>query len=229
MSLAALMLLAAVQEAPWERAPLPDPVLAQQRGGFRLPSGVEISLSVRTDTAVNGALVLRTVFSADQGAPTVAIYAPRTGTSVASGLGQGSSGTTTVGSPTVTYDGRGNIQVTPAVTTIAVSGAGRGDAGAAIPAGLIQVGAGAVTDAGTIAEAANGLARAVTLQGPDISVTHLVGTALGSVIANAGSNRTIDTQTSVAIDLHGAGPDVVGSSMLRVQGVAESALQERIR
>ena len=229
MSLAALLLLAAVQEVPWERAPIPDPVLAQQRGGFRLPNGVEVSMSVRTDTAINGALVLRTVFAADRGTPTVTVYAPRNGATVASGLSPATAGAATTGSPTVSFDGRGGIQVTPAVATLAVRGAGGGDVGAALPAGLVQVDAGAVTDNGTIAQAANGLARAVTLQGPDVSVTHLVGTALGSAIANAGSNRTIDTQTSVAIDLHGAGPDVVGSSLLRVGSVAEGALQGRVR
>lgn len=212
----ALLLALVAQEAA---APVADRVLAEQRGGFRLPTGVDVAITVRTDTAVNGALVLRTVFSADRGAPTVTVYAPHAGQTVASPIPAASA---QGGTPTVTVDARGVLQVTPGVGTLAV---GTRDAGA-LPAGLEQVAAGTVTDHGTIIEGAG--ARTVTLQGDDLAITHLTGTALGSAIANSGSDRVIDTQTSIAIDLGGAGPDKVGSAMLRVEDVALGALQTRV-
>ena len=58
-------------------APLSDAELARQRGGFRLPNGVDVALTVQTQTAVDGAVVLRTVFRADQGAPTLTVFTPK--------------------------------------------------------------------------------------------------------------------------------------------------------
>jgi hypothetical protein len=127
--------------------------------------------------------------------------------------------------PTVSYDRQNGIQVTGGVTTPGVSLNG---APGAIPAGLEQVSGGAATAAGDVSERTQGALRLVELTGADLSVTHIAGGAFGAAIANMGSNRTIDTQTSVAIDLTGAGPDVVGSSMLRVQDVAMQALVGRL-
>ena len=201
-------------------APVPDRVLAAQRGGFRLPTGVDVAITVRTDTAINGALVLRTVFSADRGAPVVTVFAPRNGQTVASPIPSNAAAT---GNPTVTVDARGVLQVTPGVANLAI---GSRDTGA-LTNGLEQVASGAVTDNGTIIAAAD--ARRVTLTGDDIAITHLTGTALGSAIANSGSDRTIDTQTSISIDLGGAGPDKIGSAMMRVEDVALGALQARVQ
>ena len=44
-------------------ATVPDHELSDMRGGFRLPSGIEVALTVRSDTSVDGALLLRSVFS----------------------------------------------------------------------------------------------------------------------------------------------------------------------
>ncbi|MGJ3626986.1 hypothetical protein AB5I41_08885 [Sphingomonas sp. MMS24-JH45] len=86
----------------------------------------------------------------------------------------------------------------------------------------------AATAAGSVSERTQGALRLVELTGSDIAVTHIAGGAFGAAIANMGSDRTIDTQTSVAIDLSGAGPDVIGSAMLRVQDVATQALAGRL-
>ena len=82
MSGLVLLLLAQVaapELPPIAAAPVADPILAEQRGGFRLPSGIDVALSVQTQTAVNGAVLLRTVFQIDQGAPNFTIYAAQAG------------------------------------------------------------------------------------------------------------------------------------------------------
>ena len=86
--------------------------------------------------------------------------------------------------------------------------------------GLAPIASGTTTDNGLVTAASNGALRTVTLDGPDLTITHLAGTAFGSAILNAGSDRAIDTQTAVSIDLSNAGPDVLGSSMFKIQDLA---------
>ena len=79
------------------------------------------------------------------------------------------------------------------------------------------------TDNGTVQQDMAG----VSLQGTDIRIVHLTGSAIGSAIANSGNDRAIDTLTTLSIDLSNAGPDVLGSAMLRVEGVAIDAASMR--
>ena len=171
MSIALLLLLFA-QDVPLAAAAVPDAELATQRGGFTLPSGVDVALTVQTQTSINGALVLRTVFRADQGPAVLTTFAQRGGETVA-------------------------------------------------------VRDGAVTDGGVVAETARGGQLSAALRGNDISITHLAGTAFGTAIANSGSDRTIDTQTNVGIDLHNAGAMLQASAALRVEDVANAAMAMR--
>ena len=119
----AALLLMAAQAAPMIDAPVvPDPELATMRGGFRLPNGIDVSLTVQTQTAIDGAVVLRTVFRADQGAPTLTIFAPHTGERVASGEITGA--TTNVATstePRVWYDPRTGIHIQPSAATPSVA------------------------------------------------------------------------------------------------------------
>lgn len=208
-------------------APVPDPVLAEQRGGFRLPNGIDVALTVQTQSAINGAVVLRTVFQLDEGPANLTIYAPKPGETVAAG--DRASTTQATSMPSVSFDSRNGIQVQPGTSGPAVAiSSGPANAPGAVPAGLTQVASGAQTDAGLITEAARGGVRTVELSGADLSITHLSGNAFGSAIANTGSDRTIDTTTSVSIDLANAGPDVLGSAMMRVQDVATDAATMRI-
>lgn len=213
-----ILLLLALAAGPFAVAPLADEELAGHRGGFALPGGIDVAMTIDTQTAVDGAVVLRTVFRADQGVPTLTTYVPRAGETVAAAPVRVAAVTTV---PTVSYDRQSGIQVTGGLATpdVALTGAP-----GAIPAGLEQVSGGA----GNVSERTEGALRLVELTGADLTVTHLAGSAFGAAIANMGSDRTIDTQTSVAIDLTGAGPDVIGSSMLRVQDVAMQALVGRL-
>ena len=231
MSLALLLLLAG-QSVPIATQALPDHELAAQRGGFRLPNGVDVALTVQTQTAVDGAVVLRTVFRADQGTPTLSVYAPRPGTVVVARGGDApSAAATAAATPAISYDPRNGIQVTPgaAMPAITVSSGAVGAAAAASPdlQAVDASGVGVATDAGRVTATRTGGLDTVQLKAGDLTVSHFAGNAFGSAIANSGNDRAIDTQTSVSIDLSGAGPDVVGSAMLRVQDLASAAAASR--
>jgi hypothetical protein len=218
-----LLLLLPLALGPFAATPVADEELAEHRGGFRLPGGIDVAMTIDTQTAVDGAVVLRTVFRADQGTPTLATYVPRAGETVAGASAGASRPAATI--PVVSYDRQSGIRVSGGVAAPGVSLAPQAGA---IPAGLEQVSGGAATAAGAVSERTQGALRLVELTGADLSVTHVAGGAFGAAIANMGSDRTIDTQTSVAIDLSGAGPDVIGSSMLRVQDIATQALAGRL-
>lgn len=218
-----LLLLLPLAAGPFAVVPLADDELAGHRGGFRLPGGIDVAMTIDTQTAVDGAVVLRTVFRADQGTPTLTTYVPRAGETVA---GTPAAVARPAGAmPVISYDRQHGIQVTGGIPAPGVSLSARPGA---IPAGLETVTGDATTAGGTVSERAQGALRLVELTGADLSVTHIAGGAFGAAIANMGNDRTIDTQTSVAIDLSGAGPDVLGSAMLRVQDVATQALTGRL-
>ena len=110
----------------------PDEVLATQRGGIRLPNGIDAAWSVNTTTAVNGAVVLQTIVRVDQGGLQVS---PPTRRAMASGSPAPTRSRRRVGGaePRLTYDSRTGISVrqTPA-TGISVSSGSSGDAGHAL-------------------------------------------------------------------------------------------------
>lgn len=230
MTFALLLVLAqvvAAEPAPMAAAPISDSVLAEQRGGFRLPNGIDVALSVQTQTALNGAILLRTVFQVDRGAPTLTIYAPKPGETVAAeGVGDTRPSASTAVASTISYDRLSGLQVTQAAPRAIMSvSAGRGPD--PVPAGLTQVVAGTSTDAGTISATGGSGVRSVSLAGADLTITHLVGNAFGSAIANSGSDRAIDTQTTLSITLGNAGPDTLGSAMFRVQDMALDSIALR--
>ena len=222
-----LSLQAVPQAAPFDAPVLSDEMLAEQRGGFRLPSGIDVAMTVQTQSAINGAIVLRTVFEVDRGAPNLTIYAPRQGETVSSGATPGATAATGGSAPTVTYDNRNMLEVRPGYTPTLTVASGNSGTPGGLPAGLAQVASGTTTDAGLVTEGAHGGVRTIELRGADLSITHIAGDAFGSAIANSGSDRQIDTQTSVSINLANAGPDVLGSAMFRVEDVALQAVAMR--
>ncbi len=213
---------------PIAASPVAEPVLAEQRGGFRLPNGIDVALSVQTQTAINGAILLRTVFQVDRGAPSLTIYSPKAGEVVALDTAGGEKRAASATGPTISYDRMTGLQVVPGTSpsTLSVS-AGRTTTDS-LPAGLTQVTDGTPTDAGAISDTTRNGVRTVSLAGADLTITHLTGNAFGSAIANSGSDRTIDTQTTVSITLGNAGPDVLGSALFRVQDVALDAVAMRV-
>lgn len=53
--------------------PVPDQSLEKMRGGFVLPTGLNVGIGITTETRIDGQLVLRSVFTADHGPGTLAI------------------------------------------------------------------------------------------------------------------------------------------------------------
>ena len=233
LALAAQAALGTAHAAPaFEASTVPDSVLATQRGGLRLPNGIDLALAVQTQTAVNGAVVLQTVYAVDQGPATLTVYAPANGSVVpVENSGQPSVSAAPM-TPIVSYDPRTGLSVTQGYSGMPVSvGVSKVQSGTpSIPTGLVVVdqAGGQQTSAGAVSLRSDGLLRTVTLTGSDFSVAHLAGAAFGSAIANSGSDRAIDTITSISIDLKNAGPDVLGSVFFRVEDVALGALASRM-
>lgn len=224
MSLALLFAEAVVAAPVFAAAPVPDAVLGELRGGIELPNGIDLALTVQTQTAIDGAVVLRTVFALVDGPPKVFVYTPRDGQTVpASSASMAGTSGASVG-PRVAFEGGQGVQVVPGLTVIPVI-VGRGiPAVAAAGAGLEQVDAARVATSAGVVDRSQ---QAISLTGADFSVTHFIGGAFGSMIANSGSDRTISTATTVSIDLRNAGPEVLGSALLRVENLALGAVAWR--
>ncbi len=228
---------AAVQAAAPAPAPSPGPfgvaavaedVLAEQRGGFRLPSGIDVTLSIDTVTAIDGRVVLQTVTRVAESAPVVTAYTPSADGPVISAASaqpaaQGSA-------PQIVFDPQHGLTVSaviPAVA-VAVSADSRNGVPAAIP-GLqaVDLDHAVPTPDGVVQRVHEGGRDMVALQGADFSVMHLTGSALGATVLNSGDDRAILTSTTLSIDLRDAGPDVLGSAMLRVEDIGILAVGSR--
>ena len=224
-----LLLLALAADQPLaSEVPLPDAILAEHRGAFRLPGGLDIGIAVRTQTAVDGRVVLATVFTVADGRASFTPYVARSGETVMAqpsapvaanrGSGEG---------PRVAFDSRSGITVLPGTSMVPGVAVSAGPSARELPAGLVEAGAGTI-ESGTLSASADGPVRRIELQGQEISITHLAGGAFGSAIANTGSDRTVETVTSVGIDVRNASPDNLGSTFLQVGDLAADAMARRI-
>lgn len=214
-----------------------DAELAGMRGGFALPNGVDVALTVQTETAVDGSLVLRSVYRVDTGAPALAVYAPRPGeTGPRVTLTMNTAQATAASGPIVTVDRVGGIntvawsQPVP-VSSINVVASVGGTVGAA-PEGLSPLpvaagGPGIATAAGivTVTELARGVS--VNLDGPTLDVTQLFGQAIGAVIANTADNRAIDSATTLDLDVRNTAALTAATAAMRAQDVVQNALAGR--
>lgn len=218
-----------------------DGELATMRGGFALPSGIDVALAVQMDVAIDGALVLRTVFRADQGAPTLAVYAPAPGqTGPRFTAPPPIAGANAPTNWTVIVDRAAGITtLQPSQSSppaVAVSSVGDPSVGMP-PAGLsplnIRVGGPAVqTMAGPVQLIPLAQGTRITLGDPgamSTQVTQLVGQAFLNAVNNSANNRTIDTATSLNVNLAGATATQVATSALRVQDIASDVATRLVR
>lgn len=175
--LALLMLPALLANAPaapdvFASPPLPDTELADLRGGFRLPGGLEVAVAITTATMLNGQLAVRSVLRIDDGAPQLQVF------------------------------GRDGARIT-------------------------LEGGSAVTQDGTIRLQTDGADRRIVFNGDRISVEHLAGRALGSIVSNRADDRQIDVLTTVDVTIGNARPDLVGSALIRAESLIESNIIRR--
>ncbi len=213
---------------------LSDPELATLRGGFRLPTGIDVSLAVQTDTAVNGALLLRSVFVADHGTPTLQVFAPAAGTEVVSTTHAADAASS--GGVSVQFDRQNGVVFVPATTATPAVSVSTGStmpndaASAGLSAVPVSVGSAPVeTAGGAVSVEALPDGERVRLEGAGLDVSHVVGAAFGSVLANNANDRVIDTTTTISLDLTHVGPEALGSTMFKVENVAVEAAQLGVR
>lgn len=218
------------QAPPFPVRRVEDSVLAEQRGGIRLPNGIDVNLSIDTVTAISGRIVLQTVTRIAEGGPVVAAYVPVDDTPVLldqqdKALGE----TQRYSPPRVTYDRQNGLSVTTntPVAPVRVTAGEASNVPQELGLRTIDLTVPTMTPNGIVQARNDAGVGSVELQGTDIRILHLTQSAIGSAIANTGSGRSIDTFTTVSIDLRNAGPEVLGSAMSRVEGVALSALASR--
>lgn len=159
--------------------PIADSRLDTMRGGFDLPNGLSIGLGVTTETRIDGQLVLRTVFAANQGPPSLTTF-------------------------------------------------GRDESGELVGIGAAE-GSPVVGPDGTIRIVSSGNSSRIILNGQGVDISHLAGEGIGSIIANISDSRTIDVRTTVDVDIRNATPDLVGSSLLRVESLALDVTRSLVR
>ncbi len=207
---------------------LPDEALAGLRGGFSVAGGPDVALAVTTQTALDGRLILRSVFTIADGGPSLAVQAPAPGAPIAVAPGSLGGQAVTAGSApnmTVRFDRQTGVQITPASpfasAPVNVASGALPAASAGSDAPTLDLSAGpVVTDGGTVTLVQGAAGPRVQLDGDRLAVSHLFGGAVGSVIANGGNDRLIESATTVTVSLAGATPYNLGSASLRVEGIA---------
>jgi hypothetical protein len=221
----ALLAIMAATIAPFTTGALSDGELASLRGGFSLPGGIDVRLVVQTDTSINGALVLRSVFRvADSASLQVLVPRDQAPVSVTRANAPGSQP-----SVWVSFD-RSNGAVIGSVAPRPELSISLGSPDEHEPSadglriidtahGPVDTAVGRVTQAGTN----------VRLDQQDLSITHLTDGAFGSIVANSGNDRAIDTATTISLDLKGVDPANIGSMALRVEGVVVDAARMGVR
>ena len=229
---------ATAQDAPAAPAPvLTDPELAQLTGKFLLPGGVEVALTVTSDTVLNGQPVLRTVLAIDRGS-TLSVF----GRDPAAAVSTSATGTVThatdSGGPTgvtIAMDRHSGIQtITPTYSATQPSvtlGAPVADVSAA---GLERL---AITPDGPAVRTPDGLVSVrtlsngalVSLTGDQLQASHLAGQSIATALVNSGNDRVFDTVTNVAVDLRNVTAYQLGSAAFRADTLALDATRSMIR
>ncbi len=219
-----LSIAAAPPPSAFGAAAVAEEELADMRGGFTLPSGVNVAIAVQTDTLVNGNLLLRSAFVIDQGTPQLSVFVPKDGEQVP---GTPAGTTSSSAGPIISYDRQGGLQViprgqnAPAVTVTSGQAPRTLDPNAP---GLQKLeldrGGSVQTPNGLVSlDQVNGVER-VRLQNDRLQTNHLFGGALGSLTTNTGNDVSLDTVTTISIELGNVSADTVGSSLFRVEGIA---------
>ena len=224
------MLFAALTMSAFAVQPVADAELSAMRGGFALPNGLDVALAVQTETSVNGALLLRSVYRLDQGPPTLQLFAPRGGDTVRGQSVTAGERSVVPGAVSVAFDRQNGIsiarQMPTAIGSVAVRAAARdvGDAGPPLDLSNGPV----ETPGGRVSVSPLALGVRARLEGDGIDASHVFGAAFGSVVANTASERTIESATTVALDLRGVTATNLGSARLRAEAIAGDAVRQLV-
>lgn len=213
--------------------PLPEAELATQTGKFLLPGGGSLALSVTSDTLLNGTPILRTVLTIDQGS-TLQVFGrdgsvatPAGGTETATGAG---TAPTLANGVSVLFNRPTGAQITlPTVSTVRTGATSTEAQAGLVPIAVVAGGPAVRTPDGLVSLSTLPNGSQVMLVGDQIGVAHLVGQSVATAILNAGNDRTIDTVTTIGIDLHDATALTLGSAVLKVDALAADAGRGMVR
>lgn len=212
---------------------VPDRELAAMRGGLMLPNGLNVAIGIDIQTRIDGVLALHTIFSSEPPVTGVRVYTDGT-TSPAQ-----VPGTVTVDGGDTTWPSV-SVSRSPTGTTVTAPSAGpatsinvvSGPTSVWLNAAgqtLVPVTAnGPAVDAGSgsIRLAADDRGTQVILVTPTAEIRHLVGQATGAVVANTGNDVSIDTVSTVNVDLVGI-PAGLMNGVLMVNRIAAEAAGRR--
>jgi hypothetical protein len=208
----ALPSLAAAQPVEFGTA-VPVETLGEMRGGFSLPNGVDISLAVRSDTVLDGRVILQTVYQVTDAAR-LSIAVAKDGGSVQTGSG--------TGTPQVIVSGADGSTVRLFT----------GSASAPTPSdqGLRTVdlapGQSVATPDGMLSVVRTARGEAVTLAGDLLSTTHLMGDLLGSVTVNRANDLTINTTTTIDLNVGNLSVPRFDAAALAADTLAADAVRQ---
>jgi hypothetical protein len=198
-TIAAIVVVPARAEpSAYATPPVSDAALADMRGGFELPNGMNISIGIQIDTMVNGSTVLRTLLSGTD-ASKVQVYT--TGPSIATGADNAGKGLSV------------NVVSSPTLDGAAANGQALA---------LMPNGASLVTSSGTVRLVQSNGQSTVLLDGNGLSLQHMIGALTGALVANQASNRSIDTNVTVNLSVQNSA--IPTSTMLiRLDNLLSSA------
>lgn len=219
------VVVSARRDAPFRAPPVADPVLATMRGGVLLPNGLQLAIGIDIQTRVDGNLVLHTIYASDG-----PIIGPRVFTDGADGQ-QLAPGTVTVRTPDVPGTPIVSVARTPGGPQVVASSNRTGatvNLVTAPPAFWVTAegqtsvpvtsnGPPVTTGPGSFALTEADGTITSSLKTASYEVFHLIGRVTGSAVTNMGSDRAIDTISSVNLDLQGGLP-------VLLPGVIENAL-----
>jgi hypothetical protein len=209
-----------------------DDALGKMRGGVRLPNGLVVVIGIDIQTRVDGVLVLHTVYTSDGPDAGIRVYSAGTN---ATGTAPATATITTrptIGVPVVTVDrspGGTTInpgQATPATTINLVSGSSEGwlTGKGQTPVPVTANGPSIAAPPGDVHLEISDAGASVILVTPSLEVRQLVGRATGVVIANTASDRSIETVSSINVDLRGLSPQLVAAEFAVQRMAVETTL-----
>jgi hypothetical protein len=211
---------------------VPDEALAQMRGGVRLPNGLVVAIGIDIQTRVDGVLVLHTVYTSDGPNAGIRVFTDGTG---APGTAPGTTTVTTTASggvPIVTVDrspGGTTIspgQSTPGATINLVNGGPATwlDGEGQTPVPVTANGPAIAAAPGEIRLETGTAGASVILVTPTLEVRQLVGSATGLVVANTANDRSIETVSSINVDLQGLSPQLLAGAFAAQRMAVETTL-----
>ncbi|HEV2567131.1 hypothetical protein [Sphingomonas sp.] len=188
-------------------------------------------MTVQTETSVNGGLLLRSVYRVYEGVPSLQVFAPRVGEMVP-GQAAGNTARASQGTVSINFDRQNGISIARQVAlptgSVKVGASGTPtESGDTLPP--LDLASGPVETAGgrvSVSELPQGIRSRI--EGDGIDASHLFGAAFGSVVANTANERSIDSSTTIAVDLRGATAMNLGSALLRAEAIGAETVRRLV-